>query len=140
MTTARTDFAIASLNDLIYAIGGWGTDVLNTNEVYSPATNTWTTYYPMNTYRSACSGVVAGNKIYVLGGGDSYRYTSQTEVYNPATNEWISTSNIPTPRSYFGAVGIGAKIYVVGGNSGASLNSLLEYDPTTVQYYIHCAE
>jgi N-acetylneuraminic acid mutarotase len=94
----------------------------------------------MNTYRSACSGAVAGNRIYILGGGDSYRYTSTTEAYNPSTNEWISTSNIPTPRSYFGAVGIGAKIYVVGGNSGATLNSLLEYDPTTVQYYIHCAE
>jgi len=140
MTTARTDFAIASLNDVIYTIGGCGTDVLNTNEVYSPATNTWTTYYPMNTYRTACSGAVAGNKIYVLGGGDSYRYTSQTEVYNPSTNEWISTSNIPAPRSYFGAVGIGSKIYVVGGTSGAAINSLLEYDPTTVQYYIHCAE
>jgi N-acetylneuraminic acid mutarotase len=140
MTTARTDFAIASLNDVIWAIGGWGNDALNTNEVYSPVTNTWTTYYPMNTYRSACSGVVAGNKIYVLGGGDSYRYTSTTEAYNPSTNEWISTSNIPIPRSYFGAVGIGTKIFVVGGNSGVSLNSLVEYDPTTVQYYIHCAE
>jgi len=140
MTTARTDFAVATLNDVIYAIGGWGTDVLNTNEVYSPATNTWTTYYPMNTYRTACSGAVAGSKIYVLGGGDSYRYTSQTEVYNPTTNEWISKSNIPVPRSYFGAVGIGTKIYVVGGIFGTALNSLLEYDPSTVQYYIHCAE
>ena len=140
MTTARTDFAIAALNDVIYAIGGWDTDVLNNNEAYSPAANTWTTYYPMNTYRSSCSAAVSGNRIYVLAGGDSYRFTSNTEGYDPTTNEWISKSNIPASRSYFGAVGIGNKIYVVGGYFGSPLNSLLEYDPATKQYYIHCVQ
>ena len=140
MTTARTDFAIAQVNNGIYIIGGWDTDVLATNEFYDPATDTWTTLYPMTAYRSACSAAVANNKIYVLAGGDSYRFISATEVYNPATNEWVSKANIPGPRSFFGAVTIANKIYVVGGNFVSALSSMLEYDPATFQFYIHCAE
>ena len=140
MTTARTDFAIATLYDGIYVIGGSNLDVLNVNEHYYPETDTWTTHYPMPTYRSGCSCAVVDNKIYVLGGGDSYSYSSATEEYDALTNGWASKSVIPGPRSYFGAVSVNDQIYVVGGNFWSAINSLMVYDPTTLQFYIHCAE
>jgi len=140
MPTARTDFAIAALNDGIYVIGGWDTDALNVNELYDPATDTWTTYYPMPSYRSGCSCAVANDKIYVIAGGDAYSYLSTTEEYDPLNNNWLTKSTIPTPRSYFGAAGLNDKIYVVGGTFGVALNTFLVYDPTEIQYYIHCAE
>lgn len=140
MPTARTDFAIACLNGGIYVIAGWDESPLNVNEFYNPATDAWTTYYPSITYRAGCSGAVANNKIYLTAGGDEYSYNSKTEEYDPLTNEWKMTASTPSPRSYCGAVSINNKIWVVGGSYGQAINSLLKYDPSTIQFYLHCSQ
>jgi len=140
LPTARTDFAIAQLFDGFYVIGGWNADVLNVNEFYHPTTDTWTTWYSSNTFRAGASAAVAGSKIYLLGGGNQYNYSSITEVYDPLTNEWKAAASLPSPRSYFGAVSINNIIYVVGGNFGSALKSMYNYNPETIQYFIHCAD
>ena len=132
----------------IYVIGGLeplenglGTRVTGRNEVYDPATNTWTTRSPMPTSRNhAYSGVVNG-KIYVIGGrigAGNIPATTNIDVveeYDPATNLWGAIhQRMPTPRSGGGAATYSGKIYVGGGELqnrqlAAAFRALEAYDP-----------
>ena len=57
------------------------------NEVYDPATNTWTTKTSLPTARSGLSANVVGDKIY-LTGGEPDRTLNQ--VYDPTTDIWYT--------------------------------------------------
>ena len=98
----------------IYVIGGleplengMGTRVTGRNEMYDPATNTWTERSPMPTARNhAFSGVVCNSKIYVIGGrigAGNIPATTNIDVveeYDPATNLWgVVKDRMPTARS-----------------------------------------
>ena len=137
----------------IYVIGGLepfengdGTRVTGRNEVYDPATNTWTTRSPMPTSRNhAFSGVVNG-KVYVIGGriGSGMiggpNQTGATDIdiveeYDPTTNLWgVLKQRMPTPRSGGGAATYNGRIYVSGGELQsrqilAAFRALEAYDP-----------
>jgi N-acetylneuraminic acid mutarotase len=132
----------------IYLIGGlepyengMGTRVTGRNQMYDPATNTWTERSPMPTSRNhAFSGVVNG-KIYVIGGrigAGNIPATTNIDVveeYDPATNLWGPIRNrMPTPRSGGGAATYNGKIYVSGGElqnrqMSAAFRALEAYDP-----------
>ena len=134
----------------IYLIGGLepledgtGTRVTGRNDVYDPATNTWTSRSPMPTSRNhAFSGVVNG-KIYVIGGrigAGNIPATSNVDVveeYDPATNKWGGIKlRMPTPRSGGGAATYNGRIYVGGGELqnqqlSAAFRALEAYDPAT---------
>jgi hypothetical protein len=51
MPTPRTEFGVATVNNKIYAIGGYSGSVLRTVEEYDPATDTWTRKADMPTPR-----------------------------------------------------------------------------------------
>ncbi len=132
----------------IYVIGGLeplengtGTRVTGRNEMYDPATNTWTERSPMPTARNhAFSGAVNG-KIYVIGGrigAGNIPATTNIDVveeYDPATNLWgVVKQRMPTPRSGGGAATYNGKIYVSGGELqnrqlSAAFRALEAYDP-----------
>ena len=132
----------------IYLIGGLeplengkGTRVTGRNQMYDPATNTWTDRSPMPTARNhAFSGVVNG-KIYVIGGrigAGNIPATTNIDVveeYDPATNLWgVVKQRMPTPRSGGGAATYNGKIYVSGGElqnrqMSAAFRALEAYDP-----------
>jgi N-acetylneuraminic acid mutarotase len=111
--------------------------VLGVNQVYDPATNTWTNKSPMPTGRNhAFSGVVNG-KIYVIGGriGHGFVTTSSNtdvvEEYDPAKD----------PRSGGGWATYNGKIYVAGGEVqnerySAAFRSLETYDPVANRWDI----
>jgi N-acetylneuraminic acid mutarotase len=122
---------------------GMGTRVTGRNEMYDPATNTWTPRSPMPTTRNhAFSGVVNG-KIYVIGGrlaAGTVAASSPTDVveeYDPATNLWGAVKQkMPTPRSGGGAATYNGKIWVAGGEItnrqlSAAFRALEAYDPAT---------
>jgi len=134
----------------IYVIGGleplengMGTRVTGRNEMYDPATNTWTERSPMPTARNhAFSGMVNG-KIYVIGGrigAGNIPATTNIDVveeYDPATNLWgVVKDRMPTPRSGGGAATYNGKIYVGGGELqnrqlAAAFRALEAYDPAS---------
>ena len=137
-----------TVNGKIYVIGGLetfenglGNRVTGRNEMYDPATNTWTARSPMPTSRNhAYSGVVNG-KIYVIGGriaaGNIGLVTNidVVEEYDPATNLWgVVKQRMPTPRSGGGAATYNGRIYVSGGEItnrqlSAAYKALEAYDP-----------
>jgi hypothetical protein len=143
MPTARFGAATASVNGIIYAIGGdvnwFGCGFTNVNEAYNPATDTWTTMAPMPTARVAYAAAVLNGIIYVVGGSEGcFPPNRVVEAYDPATNTWSTKAQFPDTGSGLGvtnsAVGvINGILYVAGGNTtvGASpfLATLYAYDP-----------
>jgi N-acetylneuraminic acid mutarotase len=123
--------------------------VLGVNQMYDPATNTWTTTKsPMPTPRNhAFSGVVNG-KIYVIGGriGHGFVTTSSNtdvvEEYDPARDTWgVAKARMFTPRSGGGWATSNGKIYVSGGEYqneryNAAYRSLEAYDPAANHWEI----
>ncbi len=96
--------------------------VLNTNDVYDPATNKWESRKPMAVPRNhAFAGAVNG-KIYVIGGRTGHGFilsatnTDVVEEYNPVADMWSAPKErMPTPRSGGGYGTDGRRIYCAGG-------------------------
>ena len=126
MPTARHHLASAVVDGKLYVIGGRYSNMtfnanLNSNEVYDPKNNTWTSLAPMPTKRSglvAASSSVGGN-VWVFGG--ELAFTSDTifdvsERYDPETNKWASEQPMPTARHSFACEWINGRIYLIGGD------------------------
>jgi N-acetylneuraminic acid mutarotase len=146
MPTARSMLGVAVVDGKIYAIGGIsGTqNILGTNEVYDPKTNTWSSKTPMPTHRHSFGISVFQNKIYCIGGATTIKsdgyVTNVNEVYDPTTDTWENKTSMPNPRSHLEATNVGNKIYLIGGQGRGdprmfivknytSLNEV--YDPAT---------
>jgi N-acetylneuraminic acid mutarotase len=139
------------LNDKVYAIGGGTASVpffigtiFNTNEVYDPATNIWTTLAPLPQGVTGNTATIGYNgKIYVMGGLNASGVTGSVQIYDVATDTWSTGAPVPTPR-YNAMTGIlSGQIVVFGGggpvgfnpSGGIGVTSLLSrteiYDPAS---------
>jgi hypothetical protein len=131
--TARQQFAVAVVNDTIYALGGYNGSYLNTNEAYDPSTNTWATKSSTGfTARYALAAATVNGKIYALGGWNGSTLSLNQE-YDPSTNTWTTKSDTGfTARYALAAATVNGKIYAVGGYNGSSdVSTNQEYDPST---------
>jgi N-acetylneuraminic acid mutarotase len=153
--------AFASLNDKIYAFGGFklpesgppAWQPLDNAWEYDPATDTWKALAPMPTKRGAAGAAVVNGKIYVVGGANSlpgvtengihprrpHNVLATVEEYDPATNSWRARRSMLLARNHHATAAVGNKVYAIGGRvggayiTGASNNvDLVEaYDPAT---------
>jgi N-acetylneuraminic acid mutarotase len=161
MQLASHHVALASLNNKIYAFGGFaypgsgppGWTPVNNAFEYDPAADEWKELAPMPTKRGAASAGVVNGKIYVTGGVNSLpgvtengvhptraqNVVATVEEYDPATNSWKTLRPMLVARNHHLAVGAGGKIYVIGGrigsgfiSSGSNNIDLVEmYDPAS---------
>jgi len=93
MPTARSDLAAAAVNGKIYAIGGFG-GLLNTVEVYDPATNRWTAAANLPTARYSLAAADANGLIYAVGGTSATATPSNTtEQYSPPVTIYTFIKN-----------------------------------------------
>ena len=110
MPTARSLLQANVVGGKIYLIGG---DVNGTfNEVYDPATDTWSTKTSMPTAEYAYASGVVDNKIYVI--------SDLTQIYDPQTDVWSLGAPIPVAVGGAGSAVITGvdttiAIYVIGG-------------------------
>jgi N-acetylneuraminic acid mutarotase len=117
--------------------------VLATNDVYDPATNTWESRRPMAVPRNhAFAGAVDG-KIYVIGGRTGHAFilsatnTDAVEEYSPVADMWSAPKErMPTPRSGGGWGTDGRRIYVAGGEVTnkelvGAFRAIEAYEPAT---------
>jgi hypothetical protein len=120
MPTARASAGIGVVDGKIYAIGGGNEHSVSVNEMYDPATDTWTEKAPMP---QAVGGptVTCQNKIYCFG-------TGFTIVYDPATDSWANKTAMPTSRWALSASVVNDKIYLLGGFNGNFLGTPLRCD------------
>jgi N-acetylneuraminic acid mutarotase len=136
--TPRYGLTSAVVNGKIYVIGGYGSSLKNTMEVYDPMTNKWTTPTTTGTFtaRYYLTSSVVDGKIYVIGGQDGNgKVSGKLEVFDPATNTWNTpaTSGTFTPRAALASCVAGNKIYVLGGttNNGNAVTTVEVFDPSS---------
>ena len=141
MPTPRAYFATAVYQNKIYCIGGFTKvnttnggylqQATNVNEVYDPATDTWSTKSPMPTARAYLQANAVDGKIYLLGGRDN---AALNEAYDPVNDSWTTKSAIPSTDYFYGSAVIGNTIYAFVGteNRTAGFKSKTDiYDTLT---------
>lgn len=144
MPTSRYGPAVAGIDGKLYVAGGltWNAQTqthedIAVLEVYDPATNSWTTDYPMPTGRGQGSAGVIEGGFFVVGGYLSGQIvTDVLEAFYPGGNWARSFEPMPTPRGEAEAGVIDGKLYVVGGLllSGSKTRVLEVYDPATNEW------
>ncbi len=152
MHVARGGLGVAAVKGKVYAIGGSTVQtklssyvsggIVNVNEEYDPATNTWNTKKPMPTPRAYFATAVYENRVYCIGGFTGWSTTSAAaenatpvnEVYDPVEDSWTSMSPMPIAAAKLKANVVNDKIYLLGGNANPALNQA--YDPKTDSWTI----
>lgn len=104
MSLARGWHCMASLNHLIYAIGGSDDhedtterfDILQV-ESYDPHTGQWTRVAPLLLPNSEAGLAVWAGRIYVLGGysWENMVFSRATQVFNPDKGSWSRGPDLP---------------------------------------------
>lgn len=144
MPTRRFSHGAATVNGLVYAIGG-GNELtfVTAVEVYDPASDTWTTgYQPMPTSREGLGVVALGDKIYAVGGHVAGGLPSGiVEVYDPILDQWTTLPQaawMPTPRSHLAVVTDGTYVYALGGDTQGTndgkVATVERFDPSTLTW------
>ncbi len=150
ISTKRTAFATAVVEDKIYLIGGTlfknpdGPYGISTVEVYDPQNNTWRRLTDMPTPRQGARAVVVNGTIYVFGGYSSkdrliknWKLPLHTEAYNPQTDTWTQKKDMPISRINFHLGVFDGKVYLIGGTTGFGegheqrIDRVDVYDPDT---------
>jgi N-acetylneuraminic acid mutarotase len=111
------------VNGKLYVLGGLFSSsgrILATtrNDVYNPATNTWTRLKDAPEKLTHAGTVIVGSDIWLIGGyvGDHPGpATNHVWKYNTTTDTWTRGPNLPFMRGAGGAALVDNKIYFFGG-------------------------
>ena len=127
-------------NGKVLVAGGYNSGVvLNSTELFDPATGTWTGGHSMMTprYRHA-STVLADGTVLVTGGQTSNasigNETATAELYNPLTDSWTTVGPMTMPRAFHTSTLLpDGTVLITGGinASGVTLNSAEIYTPSS---------
>jgi hypothetical protein len=118
--------ASAVANYCIYFFGGETFSGGVLNQIYHPASNSWSSGKNMSTQiygmsAAATTGVYASQKIYVMGGKNAFssgEALNLNRIYDPSTDTWQVGASMPEPRIFLSIVNINDLLYVLGGIPG----------------------
>ncbi|MEO1618918.1 MAG: hypothetical protein AAFV88_23915, partial [Planctomycetota bacterium] len=141
--TARHEAALVGFDDQVYLMGGRR---MNPVDVYDPTQNKWTSRSVPPIELHHFQGVVANEKIYLLGAMTG-KYPRETPVervitYTPATDAFEFTHPIPVERRRGGAGAVfhQGKIYLIGGITNGHMDGSQPwfdaYDPVTGDWQV----
>lgn len=135
MPTPRLGLGAASVNGIVYAVGGgdYGCGTYSTVEAYDPATDTWSTKASMPTARYSLAVVAVNGMLYAIGGGGNCNDAfdrATVEAYNPTNDTWTTKSPMPAALNNISASVVNGIIYVVGGDNTAN-HPAFAYNPAT---------
>lgn len=147
--TPRQDHKMAAISGVPYVFGGRAFDEQNDNILmgdlwrYDAANETFVEITPNGDSPPARYGhamAELNGKLYVFGGNVG-GLTNDLREYDPAANAWTNlpqSGDVPDTRFFHTMVALNDRLYVFGGlNSNSTLNSLLSYDPGTMQWTRH---
>ena len=131
--------AVFLSNGKVLVIGGVGgavgtnnNDILNSTELYNPATGLWSGTGNLVTARQRHTSVNLANNTVLVVGGDDNTNLSSAEIYSPTTGIWSITGNLHTPRSGHTLTRLaGGLAMVIGGYNSqeGTLKSVELYNP-----------
>ena len=151
MNQHRSGHALVSLDDAIYAVGGWdGESYLSSVErlrLVDGIVGVWEFVQPMLTPRRYLAAVACQGLICAIGGraeavdnifhGDTVtnQVMDSVEYYNSAANEWKEGQSLLVGRDCHTANAVGELIFVIGGlnlhsDPVSSLECFVETDKT----------
>ncbi|XP_069769977.1 kelch-like protein 7 [Narcine bancroftii] len=137
MLTPRCSHGMVEAKGLIYVCGGsLGNNVsgrvLNSCEVYNPATESWTELAAMLEARKNHGLVFVNDRIYAVGGQNGLGGLDSIEYYDIKMNDWKMVSTMPWKGVTVKCAAVGAIIYVLAGFQGVGrLGHILEYNTET---------
>jgi DNA-binding CsgD family transcriptional regulator len=141
MPTARSGLAVATYENLIYAIGG-ESEVSITGKVerYDPVSDSWVGLQEKPVAVADIEAAVVGGRIYIPGGLLSTgEVTNILAIYDPRVDRWDRGADLPIGLSAYALVAFEGRLYVFGGwNSIEYVASVYSYDPIEDQWEI-CA-
>nr|XP_002738426.2 PREDICTED: kelch-like protein 5-like [Saccoglossus kowalevskii] len=122
MTMARTAVGAATLNGILYAVGGEcaladseETMYLRCVECYDPLHKQWIQADDINVARSFITVAALGGYLYAIGGENRSCSFNTVERYDDRTNEWSLISSMKRKRAGAGVAVCDGKIFVAGG-------------------------
>src|SRR5262249_57138261 len=116
-----------------------GIGLLDSTEIFDPATGSFTASGSVATPRSAPAAAVLADGRVLLAGGSSLSGTdlASAEIWDPATGAWSVTGAMASPRKAFTATTLaGGKVLAAGGWAGSGpamqyIEAAELYDPAT---------
>lgn len=139
MPTGRSGISCSTINNKIYAIGGFDGNFTGVNEEYDPTTDTWSTKTAMDEGRGFSATVAYANEIYVIGGYNFSpgRASTTVDKYDPGSDTWTSLSSLPIPLAFHAAQLFGSEIWVFyGATKFSDDNKLLNTNSSVFKYDI----
>nr|KAG5686106.1 hypothetical protein BaRGS_013097 [Batillaria attramentaria] len=132
-SVARYQAAISAYMGGLVAVGGTDSwNCLNSVEMYSPASDTWTYVAPLNNLRRGAGVDVVNNKLWVLGGSDGVSSLRLTEIYDPESCVWTLGPQMNVPRANVSAVSLNGSLYAIEGFSGKKFLNSIEVEERRV--------
>jgi N-acetylneuraminic acid mutarotase len=146
MPTPRSHLKAATVNGVIYAIGGFGYApaaggylIRSKVEAYDVASNSWTVKKALPEPLEPNGATNINGKIYVAGGLSNERYSKALYVYDPGTNVWTRKADMPFTVAGYSAghqETINGKLYVYAGvtvnaDGSEGPHRFFRYNPAT---------
>ena len=140
LNTARSFHSATLLQDgrVLVAGGRVGFDVLDSAELYDPATGTWSVTGHMSVPRVFHTATLLPDGRVLVAGGDGsgapprFGHTGTAELYDPSTGVWQSTGSMVAVRSDHSATLLqDGRVLVAGGDDPDTIASAELYDPAT---------
>jgi DNA-binding CsgD family transcriptional regulator/N-acetylneuraminic acid mutarotase len=139
MPTARSGLAVATYENLIYAIGGESeSGVTGKVERYDPVSDSWVGLQEKPVAVADIEAAVVGGRIYIPGGLLSTgEVTNILEIYDPRLDRWDRGADLPVRLSAYALVAFEGRLYVFGGWDGAEyVSSAYSYDPVEDEWEV----
>jgi N-acetylneuraminic acid mutarotase len=140
LPVARSEVAVATLRDTVYAIGGYANGNVDQRlvEVFDTKGGAWHDAAPLPRGLNHVGAVGFRGKIYTFGGfaAQNNAAVSDANVYDPSTNRWTSIAPLPRPLGSVSVAVLGSQIHLVGGRDTHSVRSHYVYDPPTNTYTV----
>jgi len=134
MISSAGRFALATMDDLIYVIGGVApSGVTGAVQIYSAREDAWRSGPPKPTPASNIGAATIDGLIYVPGGLDAAGDTmDELEILDPATDTWHTGPQLPVPLCSYAIAADEKGLFLFGGWDGERY--------TDAVYYLDTAE
>lgn len=129
---ARFGLGLVTLDDAIYAVGGYCDDGgrLDSVEMYNFEKKKWSIMGSLSESRSAFGCAVLNGKIYAGGGyvgsADMSTPSESVEIYDPETNLWTKAPSLSVPRAHLSFVVFQGTLWAIGGFDGTRTSCVTE--------------